>query len=237
MNHEPQPHENPPNASPVYHDAGYDTIQVVTRVDQLEQVYRLTHDCYVAKEYASPQPNGLLLHYPEFDVVPETTVLIATRQEEVVGSVSYTVRGAEGLTVGHDFDVECKALENEGRTLGAIWRLVVAESCRGSRQVLMALISEAVRRLLMEGVTTCLLVVHPKHAKIYERMLQMRVVARKDGTDGLRNAPAVLLRCDRENLPPAWKLADYAIKMHDPVGFALLDKALAPLIDSQDAFE
>ena len=74
------------NFEPTVISAGdYDNIRPVANIRELEAVYRLTHECYVAKSYVQNQPNGLLLHYPEFDVVPETTVLVAIHAGEVIG--------------------------------------------------------------------------------------------------------------------------------------------------------
>lgn len=201
----------------------YEEIRPVANVQELEAVYRLTHDCYVTSEYASTQPNGLLLHYPEYDVVPETTVLVAIHQGEIVGSISCTISDTQGLTIGHDFPEECLQMEKEGRVLCAIWRLVVKSSHRNSRQVLLGLISEVTRRLLESPMTTFLFVVNPKHARIYERLLNMRTVATKDGAEGLNNAPAVLLRGDRETLPAQWRLADFAVRSTDLVGLLTLE--------------
>ena len=213
----------------------YDEIRPMANIQELEAVYRLTHECYVASEYASPQTNGLLLHYPEYDVVPETKVLVAIHQGEIVGSVSYTVSDTQGLTIGHDFPEECLQMEKEGRVLCAIWRLVVKTSHRTSRQVLLGLVSEVTRRLLESPMTTFLFVVNPKHARIYQRLLNMRTVAQKDGAEGLNNAPAVLLHGDRETMPPQWRLSDFAVRSTDPVGLLTLEPFLNVVLRSQSA--
>jgi hypothetical protein len=210
----------------------YDEIRPVANIRELEAVYRLTHECYVAKSYVQHQPNGLLLHYPEFDVVPETSVLVAIHAGEVIGSISFTVSRTEGLTIGQDFREECLQMEKEGRVLCAIWRLVVKEAHRGSRQVLLGLISEATRRLLMSPMNSFLLVVNPKHTRVYKRLLNMREVGSKGITEGLHNAPAVLLRGDRETLPSEWRLANFAVGSHTPMGLLSLESFLKPAANS-----
>jgi hypothetical protein len=216
-------HTPPP---PVFSETGFDDVRPAANIRELEEVYRLTHECYVAQSYVDQQPNGLLLHYPEFDVVPETTVLVATHQGEIVGSVSYTVAGTNGLTIGQDFREECLQMEKEGRSLCAIWRLVVKKSHRASRQVVFGLISEATRRLLNTPMNTFLFVVNPAHKRVYERLLNMRVAGTRELTDGLYNAPAVLLRGDRETLPEKWRLSEFSIRQNDPIGLLLLEPAL-----------
>jgi len=206
-------------------------IRPVTTIEQMEAVYRLTHDCYVSKGFAAVQENGLLLHYPEHDVLPETTVLIALQDNLIVGTASLTLSGRDGLTICHDFLEECRAIEKEGRVISAVWRLAIKDSCRESRQVLIGLISELLRCGLRSKVNTCLMVVNPRHERVYQRLLNMQVVARKEKTGGLSNAPAVLLRLDRETLPPEWKLAESAIIANEPLGLATLESLLDPLAD------
>lgn len=205
-------------------------IRLATTIHDMEAVYRITHECYVAQGYAAPQPNGLLLHYPEHDVLPETRVFIALQDGAVVGSASFTLSGPDGLTICHDFLNECKAMETEGRVIGAVWRLVIKESCRSSRQILIGLISEILRFALQSKVTTALLIVNPRHERVYQRLLNMHVVARKENAEGLTNAYAVLLRCDIETLPAEWKLAEAAIKANEPLGLATFEA----LLDSRE---
>ncbi len=180
-------------------------IRPVANAAELKMVHRLTHDCYVAKGYCKPQPNGLLSHYPEFDASPQTTVFIAIRAGSVVGSISMTLDGPLGLTVDKDFNQECNAMRQSGRKIGCAWRLVMQHSMNPSRQILMNLIKAIATLGLRYGSDTWLFTVKPRHETIYHRMRRMYTVARKETTLGLTNAPAVFLRCDVENLPPTWK--------------------------------
>jgi len=180
-------------------------IRPVANDAEMMMVHRLTHDCYVSKGYAPPQPNGRLVHYPEFDSLPSTTVFVAIQHGEVVGSISMTVDGPDGLTVDKDFKEECDGMRQAGRRLAVAWRLVMKHSVNPSRRILMALIKETAARATRLGADTWLFTVNPRHESVYQRLLKMYTVARKEGTQGLSNAPAVLLRADHESLPEAWR--------------------------------
>src|ERR1035437_2225884 len=117
-------------------------IRPVANDAEMKMVHRLTHDCYVSKGYARPQPDGQLNHYPEFDRLSETTVFVAIQRGEVVGSISMTVDGPEGLTVDGDFKDDCDVMRHAGRKLATAWRLVMKHSMNPSRRILMALIKE-----------------------------------------------------------------------------------------------
>ena len=213
----------------------YDEIRRVANVAEMEEVYRLTHDSYVSKAYTEIQDNGLLLHYPEFDVIPETKVLAALQDGKMIGTISLTIDGPFGFTLDRDFRDDIAKLRDEGRRVAVIWRLVVREDCRSSRTVLLGLISAVTRLAISHGVNTYLFEVNPKHERVYMRLLNMSVVARNEGAQGLQHAPAVLLRGDDENLPEEWRLGEYTPKKYDPVGLAMLDQLLTPLPEKKAA--
>lgn len=181
------------------------TIRPVRNHAEKKMVYRLTHDCYVEKGYAQPQATGELVHYPEIDRSSLTTVFVAIQNGEVIGSVSLTMDGKPGLSVEHDFKDECAEMRQQGRHLAAVWRLVTRHSSNPSRNVIMGLINETVKRAIQQGATTGLFTVNPRHERIYQKLLGMRAVARKEETVGLKNAPAVFLRCDFEELAEKWR--------------------------------
>jgi hypothetical protein len=164
-------------------------------LQELQEVYRLTHDCYVGSGYAAPHPSGLLLHYPYFDHLSETTVFIALVDGKIAGSISITLDGPNGFSIENEFKAECDAIRAEGRRVAAAWRLVVNESLR-DRMIVMDLIRGAVEHVLKNEVGTVLLSINPKHESIYNRCMNMERVTRNSQTQGLSNAPAVLMRAD-----------------------------------------
>jgi len=213
----------------------YDEIRPIANVWELEAVYRLTHENYVASSYVAPQQNGLLLHYPEYDVIPETTVLVAVKGKKIVGSISLTIGNTEKLTIAHDFPDACRKVEEEGGVMCGVWRLVIEESHRNSRQILFGLISETLRRMFTNHVTSYLFVVNPKHAGVYKRLFNMYVIAEKEATDGLHNAAAVLLRADYATTPEQWRLGSASVKSLQTVGLLSLEPILSPAADSHKA--
>ena len=172
---------------------------------EMSMVHRLTHDCYVAQGYASPQPDRRLVHFADFDGLPQTTVIVAIHLGEVVGSVSMTVDGPWGLTVDKDFRDVCDSLRYAGRSLAVIWRLVMKRDLNPSRRILMALFRETTALATLQGANTGLLTVNPRHASMYQRFFNMKEMSAKSSTKFLANAPAVLLRYDYELLPQSWR--------------------------------
>jgi hypothetical protein len=180
-------------------------IRPIANENELELVHRLTHDAYVAMGYATPQPSGKLVHYGDFDHLPETTVLVVERGNEIIGTGSLTLDGPWGLTVEKDFKRVCDHLRYSGRSIAVAWRLVIAKSAGASNRIILDLLREFVNLTASQGVNTTLITVNPRHQSAYQRLLNATVLAKENMTKGLDQAPGVLLRLDYERVAPSWK--------------------------------
>jgi hypothetical protein len=180
-------------------------VRPVANEDELARVHRLTHDAYVSMGYATPQPDRRLVHYGDFDHLPETTILVAMRGNELIGTASITADGPWGLTVEKDFKRICDSLRYAGRSLAVVWRLVIADSEKTSRHLLMGLIQNVIDLNAMQGASTTLITVNPKHQSVYEKLFHATVLSTNSFTKGLDQAPGVLLRMDYERIPDSWK--------------------------------
>ena len=185
------------------------TVREACGAAEMDEVYRLTHDTFLEQGYCEPQPDGRLIHYPHLEGLPETTTLIAEEHGEIVGTNSMTLDNPVGLHVDVDFKAECDRIRAEcralGRSLGASWRIATKGSCRNTTAVIKGLIRETVRRFIVGGVETVVFTFNPRHERIYRRLLNMKTIARYDGTvRGLNNAPAVFMRWDLETCPDMW---------------------------------
>ena len=168
----------------------------------LDQIYRLVHDAYVERGYIEPRDDGRLVLYPRLDNIPETTVIIMWDGDLIVGTNSLTIDGPRGLPSDEDFKKECKSIRAEGRRLAGSWRLCTRTGYRDERHIVLELIARTVRLTLQNDIETCVFTINPRHVDVYRRLLNMTLVSqREDTVKGLQNAPAVLMRCDRETLP------------------------------------
>lgn len=172
---------------------------------EMDEVYRIVHDAYLERGYIEEQPYGKLIHYPHLDGIPETTVLVAIENSEIVGTNSVTFDGLYGMHVDEDFKEECDQIRLEKRVLAASWRIATRKSCRNVRKVVMELIQKTVDHAIINGIETVLFSFNPRHERIYKKLLNMTTIARDDkSVAGLSNAPAVLMRADTEKLPDRW---------------------------------
>lgn len=171
-------------------------IRPIRNAQELDAVYRLTHDNYVELGYAQPQPDGRLIHYPQFDHIAETMILVAVSEGQIIGSISVTIDGPRGLPEDIDFRPECNRLRKEGHIVGAVWRLITHKSHRTNFRLVLKMMEEMMFKQIMAGTTSLVFVVNPRHQGAYHKLFKAKSVYSKVGTEGLSNAPGVLMRID-----------------------------------------
>ncbi|MBD3383593.1 hypothetical protein GF407_01590 [candidate division KSB1 bacterium] len=173
---------------------------------ELERVYRLTHDAYVEMNYAKPQPDSRLIHYPELENIPETTVMIAESGSRVLGTLSITVDGPAGLNTDRDFPEHTSRIRSQTKMLAACWRMVTCKDYRHKKSIVKDLFKESLKFIFRQlEIDTLLCTVNPCHERVYQLLFGCETVARQvKSIDGLENAPAILMRLENKNVPERW---------------------------------
>lgn len=60
-------------------------VKIATAKEEFEVGLKLLHDCYISKKYMMPDPTGYFFN--SFALLPETTLIIATFKDKVIGAV------------------------------------------------------------------------------------------------------------------------------------------------------
>lgn len=181
-------------------------IRIATTIDELSEVYRLTHRVYTHEGYCEHLAAGQLRHYAYLDAIQETTVFIATERSLVVGSHSTTVDGPLGLHADHDFPEEMTRLRATGKRLAAAWRLVTDPLHRGQRTLILDLLGATIRNAFAMGVEYMVTDVHPKHERFYSRFVGMETLA-FGNCEAIGGMPSVLMGYDRAlGIPRRWRV-------------------------------
>jgi hypothetical protein len=116
-----------------------------------------------------------------------------------------TTDGPAGLPPEQDFGDAVQRLRVERSPICAVWRLIVCPGARYEARAVKALVRAAlVTAFKGFECLSFLIVCNPRHELFYERACGMKAIARSKESKGLTNAPAVLMRCDREHLPSHW---------------------------------
>lgn len=179
--------------------------------EDLEQVYRLTYECYLQQGYCSRNKSGKLIHYPHLDHLAETSIFVAEDANgDVIGTCSTTLDNPHGLHVDEDFHKEADLVRQEGHTLASSWRIAVDTRYRAGTAVARLLVEGAVAFWHAASIETCLMTFNPCHERFYARYLGCQTIARRNELHDLSNAPAILMRWDADRCPLKARLAPTA---------------------------
>ena len=184
-------------------------IKIADTQDELDAVYRLTHDLYLKEGYSLQQPDGRLIHYPHLENIPETIVLIATVDGHIVGSNSLTLDGTHGLQVDCDIGYKDKVDEirencrKNKKNLGCSWRIVTSQN--SNQDVILSLLNATAELMYLRKLHVALYNLNPKHEKFYRRFLGMVKLGEGIcGATGLTHPPSVLMMSEYEILYKHW---------------------------------
>ena len=172
-------------------------IKVAETRQERQAAFRLVHDIYVRSGLIEPQPSGMRV--TRHHLADGTDVLIAKRG----GRVSFTltlVRDADqGLPLDSLFAREVRSMRAEGLRLAEVSCLANAD--RGGdrkRQFerFVGMISLALQAARRRGVDRLLLAVHPRHARVYQRMFGCAACSQVKEYAAVRGNPAILCMHD-----------------------------------------
>ena len=175
-------------------------VHPVSNSQELFDVHRLTHDSYVAKGLITSRPDGLWAPHPDFDFIPQTTILVASLGTEVAGSISLTRDGNKGLIADTIFKKTCSLIRAENRSMAEIWRLVVKPSFPEKDKVAEILMQAAAQNLIAGDIRTCLLSIYPEYIALCERLLEVVVLTGTNSVRGLPSFQTVFMRSDLDGL-------------------------------------
>jgi hypothetical protein len=174
---------------------------VTKRLDdhsRLDDVYRLTHDSLVDAGDILPQEDDQIISAPHLDRIAQTTIVIAEKNEEIVGTVSVTIDGPSGLISDNYFREETDLVRS--RCNGAFcstWRMATAKEYRGNLRLVQELILESFNIARENSCELCLFVFNERHVRVYKRLIKAEVIARKDASvDQNTQLPVVLMQMD-----------------------------------------
>jgi hypothetical protein len=157
------------------------SISILEDYSRLDEVYKITHDTFVKSGDISPQDNGRITTCPHLDHHPNTTILIAEQEGEIIGTITITVDSGHGLNMEKWFKEELTDYRQiYSSKLGSTWRLATDPSFRGKTRLIIDLISMAFKLLLEADCDLCLCALMNKHKKTYQRLMDAKVVVTKN---------------------------------------------------------
>lgn len=164
-------------------------------LSDIAEVRELERLEYRRAGYIPPGKPGHTPYYRDhFDRIPETHIMIARKKStgQLVGTLSVTLDGSEGLPSDIDFPCETEMLRQETLLLAQVWRFAVDSEHRRGARIAHGLMSLALLSDFAFDVTTVVATIHPKHLDFY-RMLGHEPIAYQPCAFGLVSAPAIFI--------------------------------------------
>lgn len=155
-------------------------IQLARSEDDLHQAFALTYRSYFRAGLAVDHPSQLRL--TPYHLLPSSEVIIAKLDQTVVSTISLFGDGKLGLPMQSMYAREVDFLRNQGMRLAEIGALA---DRRVSPRRFISTFAEMGRLLVQaaaaRNIDALVAVAHPKHAKLYKRVLGFKQVG--DHTD------------------------------------------------------
>lgn len=182
-------------------------VRQVWAANDLEAVRDLADVAFACSLWNVPA-GGRVTLYPQFDMSPQTVVLVAERNDRVIGTVSIVMDGTLGLPVDRHFPCETHRLRRGGKPLAAVYRLATDPDLTAGDRAYLALdlLAWAVATGFETQRSEAVVSTVPAHLEpVYRRIAGADVVARAENLvfDGI--AGAALLMCVLPgNMPAAF---------------------------------
>ncbi|MEL6676979.1 MAG: hypothetical protein AAFR61_32525 [Bacteroidota bacterium] len=146
-------------------------VHPLTAKDDLEKVYRLVHDTFVAQKMARNHPSGQLAQYPRYDLQEDSVILLAYFKGVLAGTISFTPhQNSKEFYNGELFQPEIKELYQAGDLAFSCWRLATQGSQRHQLILSLRLIQRCHEIAWRKGLTDCYFSFIKPHLNFYQKI-------------------------------------------------------------------
>lgn len=183
------------------------TIKVASRREERHGAFHLAYNSYHRAGLCDERPEGLRI--TPYQILPTTDVIIAELRGEVVSTLSLVRDGELGLPLESVYPDEVRRRRAAGLRLAEV-------SCLADRRKdparFFSLFCELAQIMIQmaerDGVDQLLIAVHPRHARMYCRIMAFKQVGETRDYEAVKGNPAVLLCLDlaetKAHNPEAW---------------------------------
>lgn len=158
---------------PLAQDSNF-SIEIARTREDLQEAYKLLHDCYVGTKLMTTDPSGLRCNI--FSFLPHSTVIIAKYKSEIIGTVSLIRDSCWGLPSDKDYLKENNFLRGTNGKLVEVSALAVSQSFRNQSNavslLLMKYLYNYTHKFLDSDHLIC--TVHPRAEDFYKALWHFR---------------------------------------------------------------
>ncbi len=173
--------------------------KIASSKHELYQAFGLVYESYLESGLAVPNPYQMRI--TSYHLLPDTEVLVADEEGEIVCTATIVRDGPRGLPMDAVYADAVRPLRQQG------WELAEV-SCLADRRKHMTRAFPVVSRLMsliaqvakQRGVDQLLAAVHPRHGRFYERYFGFTQFGDETSYPSVRNRPAVALALNLNTL-------------------------------------
>lgn len=167
------------------------------------QSFRVVHDMYVRRGLIDPTPTGL--RFTVYSVLPTTAIFAGIRDGRVFSTMSLIEDSPLGVPMEKLYREEIGRLRLERRRFAEVSALAVETESRRKGLALMMYNLMFRWAYFHRGVDDLVIAVHPKAEDFYRSVLLFDRIGGLRAYESLKDAPAVALRLDLQNLVPRYR--------------------------------
>lgn len=183
------------------------TIRKASSLNDLRKVYRLVDEIYFQSGISERSANGMMIHHPGQDVVPQSHIFIAEMGDKMVGTMTLSLDNQFGLIVDYGFGEIIDRYRELYPCVASIWRFAILPQYQSDTRVLKRLFGLGALCLRWYNVSVSFVTLSPEHVGFYQRILCMEEVARGKDTNRQvkpEKADIVLMKLHTDKLPEKW---------------------------------
>jgi len=171
------------------------TYKIASTRDEREAAFRLVYESYLEAGLSLPNPHRMRV--PPHHLLATTQMFVALHEGEMIFTASLVADGALGLPMESIFPGEVAARRNQGMRLSEVTCLADRRShFRSCFPVFLRLSRMMVQYARRQQIDEILVATHPRHARLYRRMLCFESFGEQRDYPLVRNSPAVPLVLD-----------------------------------------
>lgn len=182
-------------------------IRKATSLNDLRRVYHLVNEVYNHSGIANKSSDGLMIHHPGQDVVPQSHIFMAEKEDHLVGTITLTIDNQFGLMVDDDFKDSIQYFRKRYAQLSTVWRFAVVKELQNDIRIMKKLICAALLHLRWYEIPICLISISPKHVRFYKHLIKMEEVTYGKDSNKLikkEHADVVLMKVLTKDIPQRW---------------------------------
>ncbi|WP_164103311.1 N-acyl amino acid synthase FeeM domain-containing protein [Candidatus Laterigemmans baculatus] len=169
--------------------------------EERSAAFQLVHRVY--RRAGLTADNQMQMRVIPHHLLDTTEVLIAQQAEQVTFTITLVRDGLEGLPSESLFAEQVAAMRSDGLSLAEV--SCVASNCGDENkkerfETLVRMISLTIHTARQRGVDRLLLAVHPRHAKVYQRLFGCVPCSGVEQYEAVQGKPAVLCMHDFDEL-------------------------------------